>query len=281
MNKTISILLTATLLLTTACGTKRAALENGGSSAQAVAQTAEAATAAFVRSVEANNLTTDALTAKLSMDLTVGSKNVGLTGSLKMKRDEVIQLSLVLLFVEVARIEFSPKEVLIIDRVHKQYVRAAYSDVSFLAQAGLDFHALQSLFWHELFVPGESAAKISASRFRLSSAGDHTLLSLTDAPKLNYEFLTVTKNHLIDRLNVEGKTTSDRGKFLWRYDNFAQVSGKPFPKKMSLSVSGVGKEIAADIELSSLGTDNKWNAHTTPSSSYRQREASDILRSLF
>ncbi|MBR7029146.1 MAG: DUF4292 domain-containing protein [Bacteroidaceae bacterium] len=266
-----------TLIALSSCGTKRIATNATGSEAQTQAQ--EAVTA-YVRSVQANNLTTKALTAKLSMDLGVGSKNVGVTGSLKMKKNDVIQLSLVVLFVEVARIEFSPKDVLIIDRVHKQYVRASYNEVDFLAQAGLNFYSLQALFWHELFVPAQDGS-VSADRFHLSSAGDHTLLTIADAPQLNYDFLTVTKSGLIDRLSVEGKQASARGSFVWRYSDFTQIAGKPYPKKMSLSITGVGKDIRADLSLSGFSTDAGWNGHTVPSDKYRQRSASDVLKNLF
>ncbi|MBQ7634822.1 MAG: DUF4292 domain-containing protein [Bacteroidaceae bacterium] len=269
------ILLLAALLAMTACGTKRTITDTQSDTATA----AHSAAAAYVRAVRDNNPITSAITAKLSVDLNIGTKNVGLSGSLKMKRDDVIQLSLTLLFVEVARVEFTPRDVLIIDRVHKQYVRASYADVDFLAQAGLDFKALQALFWHELFVPGSD--EVRPERFQLSAAGDHTLLTISDAPRLNYEFLCVTKSHLIDRLSVEGKTTAERGKFVWRYADFTTLAGKPFPKKMTLSVAGVGKDITAALQLSGLGTDSAFEGHTTPSSKYRQRQAAEVLKSLF
>ena len=267
------------LLALTSCGTKRVVTDNSDSSSGTSA--GNAAVTAFVRGVQANNPTATAVTAKLSMDLNIGSKNVGLTGSLKMKRNDVIQFSLTLLFVEVARLEFSPQDVLIIDRVRKQYVRASYEEVDFLAQSGLNFYALQALFWHELFIPGSASAKVQPERFQLSAAGNHTLLTVTDAPRLNYEFLCTTADHLIDRLNVEGKTTAERGKLVCRYGDFAQLEGKPYPKKIGLNISGTGKDVSADITLSGLTTDSKWNGHTTPSDKYRQRQASEILKSLF
>jgi len=276
MKKTLFL---AMLLALASCGTKRVVTDNPSSASSTSA--GNAAVTAFVRGVQANNPTATAVTAKLSMDLDIGSKNVALTGSLKMKRNDVIQLSLTLLFVEVARMEFSPQDVLIIDRVRKQYVRASYDEVDFLAQSGLNFYSLQALFWHELFIPGSTSAKVQPERFQLSTAGGHTLLTVTDAPRLNYEFLCTTADHLIDRLNVEGKTTAERGKFVCRYSDFTQLEGKPYPKRISLSVSDTGRDVSADITLSGLSTDSKWDGHTTPSGKYRQRKASEILKNLF
>ncbi len=273
-----NVILFAAMLLLTACGTKRVITDNSTVSTNT---NTNAATTAFVRAVQNNNLTTNSLAAKMSLDLALGSKNVSLSGTLRMKKNDVIQLSLVLLFVEVARIEFTPKDVLILDRVRKQYVRATYDEVGFLAQAGLSYSSLQSLFWHELFAPPEESGKLKPERFQLSSAGNHTLLSLTDAPKLNYEFLVASQNHLIDRLSVEGKTTNDRGKFVWRYSDFTEVGGKSYPKKMDLNVTGVNRDITATISLSNFSTDGKWEGHTTPPAKYTQRKASEILKSLF
>jgi hypothetical protein len=50
---------------------------------------------------------------------------------------------------EVARLEFTPQEVLLIDRVNKQYVRAKYEEVNFLKRNDISFQALQKRFWDE------------------------------------------------------------------------------------------------------------------------------------
>ena len=90
------------------------------------------------------------VTAKLGLTLSTGDKSVSLGGTLRMKRDDVIQLSLVTFgILEVARLEVTPDYFMLIDKMGKQYVRAAYSDVSLLADAGIDFRTLQSYFWDE------------------------------------------------------------------------------------------------------------------------------------
>lgn len=75
-----------------------------------------------------------------------GRQNLSVGGTLKMKRDDVVQLSLTVLGIEVGRLEFTPKDVLIVDRVNKQYVRARYDQVAFLQTADLDFYAFSRCF---------------------------------------------------------------------------------------------------------------------------------------
>lgn len=238
------------------------------------------AVANYLKQVEANRQTAKAVTASISLDIMLKGNGVSCSGKLKMRRNDVIQLSLSVLFMEVARFEFSPKEVLIIDKFHKQYVRASYNEVSFLKNAGLDFYALQALFWNEIFVPGEKT-DVPASRFSMSSAGEHTVLTIADAPKLNYEFMTLTESQLFDRLNVEGKNSSDTGQFVWTYGDFTKLSGKQFPKSMTMKVTGVGSDMECEMSLSGLSNDNNWESHSTPSSKYSQRSAGSLLKSLF
>lgn len=66
------------------------------------------------------------LTSKISVDAKVGEKEVSAVGTLRIKKDEVIQVSLQvpLLGIEIGRFEITPDYILVIDRYHKQYVKA-------------------------------------------------------------------------------------------------------------------------------------------------------------
>ena len=65
----------------------------------------------------------DALTAKMSMAVDLNGKGATkISGTIRMKRDEVIQLSLTAPFIgiEVARAEISPDGILVMDRLNKR-----------------------------------------------------------------------------------------------------------------------------------------------------------------
>lgn len=231
---------------------------------------------AYVNKVNANNQTAQAVTAKIKMTVAKGSKDISVGGSLSMKRDEVIRLSMTFLGFEVARLEFSPDKVLLLDRYHKEYIEAAYTDVDFLRQAGLDFKSLQALFWGELFAPATVKGDF-ASHISLAAAGDHTLLTLRDAPKLEYAFLTQTSGARLRRVQIQSKSTADKGQFEWRYDKEVQLGGKRFPTQMNCSVTGLEAPLRLDITLSKLNNDADWTTHTTPPAKYTRRRAADIL----
>lgn len=240
--------------------------------------TAASATS-LVRKVTANRQTAQTITARIKMDLNAGGSSLSANGTLRMKRDDVVQLSLTFLGMEVGRMEFTPDGVLIIDRMNKQYVRATYSDVGFLRQAGLDFYTLQALFWDELFVPGQRDAASAAGRFALSSADGYALLTLSDAPGLNYTFRTGKENGCIEAVYVAGRD-GQPGNFSWTYAGFTDFGGKPFPTQMACAVNGTGKDVGFTLKLSRLGNDADWNTRSQVPGKYTQRDADEILRRL-
>ena len=90
------------------------------------------------------------ITARVRMDLSSGGKSASVGGSLRMKRDDVIQLSIVTFgIIEVARIEMTPDYFMLIDKMGRQYVKASYSDVEFLRSGNVDFYTIQAYFWDE------------------------------------------------------------------------------------------------------------------------------------
>lgn len=234
----------------------------------------------MARNVEKNRLASDNLTARLKLELSQGGKSVSCGGTLRMRRGDVVQMVLTFLGFEVGRIEFSPSDVLLIDKVHGQYVRAAYADVSFLRDAGLDFHALEALFWNELFVPGSPTVSGQLDRFRASESGSHTLLRLTDTPVLQYEFLVSTATALIENVEAQSRSGAAAGALVWRYSDFQKVGDGRFPASMSAVFKGKGREMGLSLSLSRLGTSADWRAHTEPKDSYKRRNAEDILRAL-
>ena len=229
---------------------------------------------------------TGCLTAKVKFQLTgnaVGSLgDMTVNGNLRMKRDDVVQLSLRALGFEVGRLEFSPQDVLLIDRMGKRYVRAKYADVSFLRQAGLDFHAVQALFWNELFLPGTPQTEEALAHFAVEKAKSLTLLRAEGAGRLAYTFHTLTTNARVARVEVQPQQSASatQGHFVWTYDQFGQVAGSLFPAQMSCTVTLGTKQAGFNLSLSNFGTEDGWDAHATVSSKYKEQDANALFRQI-
>lgn len=237
---------------------------------------------AYKDRVVAHTTQMQTLTAKASVAIQTGGKSISANGTLRMKRNDVIQLSITFLGMEVGRMEFSPQEVLLIDRFNKQYVRAPYAEVSFLQKADLDFNALQALLWNEVFVPGTPNLTTEAmQRFEAKENGDYVLLDLTDAPELLYQFRTVKGNGLLDNTLIRSKKNDDSTEFTCRYGSFTEVEGKTFPTRIHMAVSGLKKgAYSLDLTLSKLNSSADWETHTDVSTKYKERSVNDILKQL-
>lgn len=243
---------------------------------------AEGAAMAYKKKVVGNSQTDATLTARLGVNVKIGGKSLSCNGRLRMKRDDVVQLSLTLPLIgtEVGLLECTPTEVLLIDRFNKRYIRGTYADVSFLAQTGLDFYSFQSMLWDELFVPGERNVADALPRFRMSASGQHTSLLLSDTPRLEYSFLTLTAQAVVDRVSIRSKKSGEKGELVCTYGDFQNVSGKPFPATIKLETRDLGTNMTLNLSLSKIGHDTDWETRTSVSAKYRQMQTKDIFGQL-
>lgn len=99
---------------------------------------------------EAKRQEEECITAKLRLELSASGRSTTVGGALRMKRDDVIQLSVITFgILEVARIEATPDYFMVVDKMGRQYVKASYSEVPFLRNSDIDFKTLQTYFWDE------------------------------------------------------------------------------------------------------------------------------------
>lgn len=90
------------------------------------------------------------VTAKLNVNVKTQTDDINVDGKLFMRYNEMIRITVVPYgIMEAARLEFTPQEVLLIDRINRQYVKAKYEDVTFLKKYNLNFQSLQQRFWEE------------------------------------------------------------------------------------------------------------------------------------
>ena len=152
----------AAVMMMAACGTTKPAVNTTNNPANTVVENTEAARLKFVRSVSDHAVAQKNITAKLKFRVKKGSKDVTVGGSLHMRRDDVIRIQLTPMgLFEAGRIEMTKDYVMVVDRIHKEYLKADYSEVAFLKRNGLNFYSLQALFWNQLFIPGSDQMRDS------------------------------------------------------------------------------------------------------------------------
>lgn len=263
------------MMVLASCGSGKSAAVSG-------ADLSAASDAAYLRGVVSNAPSFDEFSAKMKLTATYGGERLTVGGSIKMKKDEVIQLSLVAIgIVEAARIEITPKRLLLIDRIGRRYVEVKYDDLKFFSDSKIDFYTLQALFWNELFLPGVKHVK-NSDIFDLSIQRGETQATLSTqvSRRLTYSFLTALANGLLEesRVQVAGKKT-DGYRMNWSYSDFSALGGKPFPAAMNLSLEGTEKPMTASFTFSRRNTEMEYEPLTVPAR-YKEIAVGDILKVL-
>jgi len=237
----------------------------------------------FVNQVRENQQTSKFITSKVKFSVEVGQQKLTLTGNLKMRRNDVIRLQLMAFgFVEAGRLEFTKDYVLIMDRINKQYLKAPYRQIDFLRNSGLNFSALQALFWNELFKPNQGSDAVvldkAASGFATIESGDDMIISLEDG-KMDYSWLASKNTAIIRMANILYKDRFNGNTQLnWDYSDFEVFGRKMFPKKNSIKLTTPDKEVILNMTLNYLGTDSEWEPRTEVSNKYREVTVDEILR---
>lgn len=222
----------------------------------------------------------EALTAKMSLALDVSGKTTRVNGTMRIKKGEVIQLSIApLLGIEVARAEISPFGVLVIDRMNKRYVRVSFTELQELANAQLDFHTLQALFLNEIFLPGKKdLTSRDLSAFDIELVGRDVRLDVRKTKRFAYTFLMQGTEALLKESLVGLKDANYA--LSWKYENFRSLGQKQFPNTMILSFMGLKKPMNATFSLSRLTANSNWESYTKVSDKYEQVKLEDLIKRL-
>ena len=265
---------TMTIAMVASCGSTRKVV-NETPNAQAVVQKQE-----FLQKVSDNAQHARFVTSKVKFSVEVGSQQLTLTGNLKMKRDDVIRLQLMAFgFVEAGRLEFTKDYVLVMDRINKQYLRVPYQQLDFMRNSGLDFYALQALFWNELFQPGKTRMTDEMLKsYATDMEGEDAVISM-ESGKLSYRWLADKGNALVKMANILYKDRH-RGNYQlnWDYVDFKQNGRKKFPMDHKVKFTTPDKEVKFEMMLNYLGADEDWETRTEVSGKYREVSVDEILR---
>lgn len=275
--------------LLSSCASKKTATETTATIDVVAPRVDKSATTAFLKKAASNAVTSRNITGNMNFSVEMGKKDISVPGSVHMRKDEVIRLQLFIpiLGTEVGRLEFTPDYVLVVDRMHKEYIKADYNQLDFLRDNGLTFYSLQALFWNELLVPGKQHVddgdygkysvdiKSGVSEYPVSIRNG----SMSYRWNLNSADATINSALITYSSGSEGTSTLN-----WKYGDFKKVGQKRFPATQSFTftTTALDKKQSATvtIKMSNVKTDDKWDAQTSISSKYKKIEATDLFTKL-
>lgn len=298
---------TAMAMLVASCGTKKAIADNSSSAVsvvngngqhtstdkqQVTVKNGNSGSSSleqmnFLRKVADNAVYSSNIVSKIKLTINNGSNDLSLGGTLHMCRDEVIRIQITPFgIMEAARLEFTKDYVLLIDRIHKEYVKASYSDVDFLQRNGLDFYTLQAIFWNQLFVPGmQKISDSSLKNFSVQLSNSPSTNVMLKHGKMNYVWKTDSKTGFINSLNAQySGSTADAASVNCSYASFKQLGTKSFPTDISLTMSTKtiknASRMSLRLQLNTLTQESGWELKTAVSSKYKQVSVQELLGKL-
>ena len=226
------------------------------------------------------------ITSKIKFNISSGSKNISVAGSLHMRKDDVIRIQLTPLgLIEAGRLEFTKDYVLIMDRINKEYIKADYSQDDFLRDNGIDFYALQALFWNELFIPGEQKVKDSSLKIydvEMPENASDNKIKLSKG-KLGCLWTAEKSSGRIKNVKVSYSSgTHGVTSLECSYSTFKPLGAKQFPSSLMLNMKTAalkgGRTMGLGIQMNSLNTDADWEPRTNISGKYRQVGVDDVMK---
>lgn len=288
MNITRSITLTLATAALLSCGATRASVSSNEPHTTTHNTTGSSQDLQVLHKITDQSLYQQNVVANLEFTLKKGDKTIKLPGQLRMRKDDVIRLQLLvpILRTEVGRVEFTPDGVLVVDRIHKQYVKASYDEVSFLKNNGITFYTLQSLLWNQLCMPGEK--KVGEDQLRqfqvTDGSSDNALVSLTDG-QMGYQWTAAKATGLISQAIVTYQSSTHGATSLtWQYSDFKAFGSKKYPftqvVTVQTSLTDKAKGASATFSLDDINSSSDWDNRTTLSDRYTQVSAEDVLAKL-
>lgn len=276
MAKRIIIPLFLTALLLTGCSTSRNALRNtviGGLSGTE-----------YMEKVIEWTPQRENLTARTRVQLNMGSESssVSVNANMRIRRGELIRLSVApVLGIEVARMDITPKGVLVIDRMNRRYVEIGFAEVADILKVEVDFNALQSLFLNEIFLPGrESLTVEDAVKFDLSEQDGRAHLQVKDSRSQmkvsRYSFFTSATDGRLEETVISLKDLPYA--LHCRYTDFTMVGRDVFPQSIELTPEGTQKKYSLGLKLSRIGTDSGWDAKSEVPAKYRKMTVQEVMQ---
>lgn len=285
------ICLICALLALASCGAKKSLVKDNATVPTTLAthKHAEEMQLAFVQKVSDQKVYAKNIVSGLSFTANMDGKSITLPGALRMRRDQVIRLQIFIPYIgtEAARIEFTPDYVLVVDRLHKQYVKGDYNQLDFLRNNGLSFYSLQALFWNQLMLPGTnrvSEGDLEKFDVNLDGMGQNVPIMLKNG-NLAFTWQANRNSGLIAQAVVAYTSRSQSNSTLtWKYDNFKALGAKSFPATQEFSfatnATKQARKATVKLALDALKTSDDWEANTVVSSKYKKVEVQDILGKL-
>ncbi|MBR5335815.1 MAG: DUF4292 domain-containing protein [Bacteroidaceae bacterium] len=217
------------------------------------------------------------ISGKLKMEALLGEKKLSVGGTLGVEKNTGLQLAVTALgLFEVARVESTPVDICLINKVGKEYARADYSPSSPLGAAGLSYNLLQAVFLNEPFMPDGTDFYDSLSKITLLREDGNIIAVTPEHNKMRYTF---TFDAATGELRCTEGVYNGEVRIMCHYSEFEKLDKRTFPSRMKFEIQGAGTPVELYLHFSNL-KEGRYSFQRTALSSYRKKDIKEIIKAL-
>lgn len=204
----------------------------------------------YIETVINNNKDFDFFYSKMRISASIGGKSVSANANLKIKHDSLIIYSVTvpLLGIEVLRFEIDDKDMLVVDKYNKRFVRIPLSQSERYLGWKISYSDIQALFMNDIFYISSGSDRLLPKVFLLEKSENETLIrARSEEPVMSFSIddgLKLVKN---TELSSTGK-----GALLWNYRGFEKVGGMYYPSEMDVTLSTISRSVTLRMKCSKI-----------------------------
>lgn len=221
------------------------------------------------------------LSAKLNVGLSSGSRTLQSRATLRMIKDEAVQVSVQPLFgVELFRLYVDKDSVLLLDRMNKRYVHESMSALKERYPIGFDFYTLQALLTNHIFVAGKNPitpTDVNAFTFSPEAEVFHKLTATDAASGVIYSFSVDGQDNVVFTHLMKPQRNYSLG---WEYKTFTEVNDQFFPHEMTIQAQTAKRKMNVAMTLSGILLNETFTLSNKVPSGYSKVSADTIVNML-
>ncbi len=198
-----------------------------------------------------NSLDYRTFSGKMKTSFRFGKNDMDISAYLRIIKDDKLQLSFqVPILGEMFKLAVSKDSLILIDRMHKQYVAESMQNIKETSSSDFDLYNLQALFTNQIFLVGKSVVTTNDyQQFKIEQDKEKALIKTKDK-HINYTFTVDYTDHIRNSMMTgnSGKTTMN-----WSYDNFSSLENKQlFPMQMGMNLNSSSQKFSLNFTFSKI-----------------------------
>lgn len=218
----------------------------------------------------------------ISADLKFAVKGMSVNTQMRMIKDKVIQFSFRYPFPltgEAFKVIVTPDEVIIIDRLNKQYMKEPMKNIKNKFPFQFDYYSLEAMLSNKLFIAGKKEiSQKDIHSFNIEENDYEVKINYTDKQNTRYDFISNYTNRIqetqINQHNLQAK-------IICNYTNWGKTSDKKdFPMTISYTLLIPNKSHNISMAFRSVDINSNFNIDYDIPTKYKQVTFEQVINLL-